>query len=846
MKNGQRRTLYRVAFRSLKTGRMQSGFVAAAIALTALLLTAVLTLAISLNKTMERTSMMTAGSDFHGSFKYLTPDEADRLSRHPSIIEFSKAIAVGSASNPALGTSSLEVDWADGKAPKHSFVDFLEGGLPKAEDGIAMPSWSLDLLGVPHRLGAEVKLYIGVADSRTLTRTFRLSGYFEGNPNLGMSGIAYVSKAFVDRELKDFDPARTRLNGTYTNTTRLDVMFNNSLRIESKLKRVMADTGIKAEYGVNWAYTSVSVGDNLNDLLPYAVLFLIIMLSGYLLIANIFYMTVSRDIRFYGLLKTIGTTPRQLRRIISAQAHLLFAAGLPAGLVLGYGTGVLLLPMLGSYTDMPGGTVRSASPAIFAGAALFAYVTVRIAAGRPGRIAAAIAPVEAVKYAGVSGGAGQGKRGKPGRTRASQRGGRLPQMALRGLLRSRRRLAMMAASLTLALILFGTLVSVIGSLDVNQYLNAFITGDAQVKEQTLAGGMAVQERSGTITDGVVAELAAAPGVARVDRVLFREMNLKIGERARRFLEPLAAAEDPARPALAQTLKHGFLPLQIYGLDPGWYDVLRRNDIVEGAFDAKRFATGRYALISQSLLGDSEGNYLHPGDTLSLGDKQGSYEVMAVLNTDALYAAGTRFFTLAGFSVYLPAETMAAHFPDRSILSATVQANPGEIAEAVRSMSAIAGSLPGTEFKTRADYRAEMQGYINLFRVLGYSLGGVVALVGLLNYITTALAGMHSRRKEFAVLESIGMTSAQLRRLLIYEGLFTTVLIALLAGLIGVPVVMLTASGIAGQMAFMSYRPILWPLAAGVALFALVSWAVTQTGTRSLSRSSAVERLLEAE
>ena len=44
-----------------------------------------------------------------------------------------------------------------------------------------------------------------------------------------------------------------------------------------------------------------------------------------------FQISVTNDIRFYGLLKTIGTTPRQLRRIIRHQALALSLAGIPLG-----------------------------------------------------------------------------------------------------------------------------------------------------------------------------------------------------------------------------------------------------------------------------------------------------------------------------------------------------------------------------------------------------------------------------------------------------------------------------------------------------------------------------------
>ena len=59
-----------------------------------------------------------------------------------------------------------------------------------------------------------------------------------------------------------------------------------------------------------------------------AAFLLLVIFTGYLIIYNIFQISVAGDIRFYGLLKTIGTTPRQLKRIIRQQALLLCLIGM--------------------------------------------------------------------------------------------------------------------------------------------------------------------------------------------------------------------------------------------------------------------------------------------------------------------------------------------------------------------------------------------------------------------------------------------------------------------------------------------------------------------------------------
>ncbi|MFR9251992.1 MAG: ABC transporter permease [Oscillospiraceae bacterium] len=152
--------------------------------------------------------------------------------------------------------------------------------------------------------------------------------------------------------------------------------------------------------------------------------------TGYLIIYNIFQISVAGDIRFYGLLKTIGTTPRQLKRIIRQQALLLCLIGIPAGLLLGYGIGAVLVPVVLRSTQLDAGiTTISTSPVIFVGSVLFALLTVLLSCSKPGKMAARVSPVEATKYTDAM----QTKK-----KQRSTRGAKLHQMAFANLGRNKK------------------------------------------------------------------------------------------------------------------------------------------------------------------------------------------------------------------------------------------------------------------------------------------------------------------------------------------------------------------------------------------------------------------------
>ena len=86
------------------------------------------------------------------------------------------------------------------------------------------------------------------------------------------------------------------------------------------------------------------------------------------------------------MLKTIGTTPRQLRHIITQEALFLCIIGIPVGLLLGYGIGAVLTPIALETTSIIGTKAAiSSSPIIFIGSAVFAIITAFLSCRKPAK-----------------------------------------------------------------------------------------------------------------------------------------------------------------------------------------------------------------------------------------------------------------------------------------------------------------------------------------------------------------------------------------------------------------------------------------------------------------------------
>ena len=94
------------------------------------------------------------------------------------------------------------------------------------------------------------------------------------------------------------------------------------------------------------------------------------------------------------------------------------------------------------------------------------------------------------------------------------------------------------------------------------------------------------------------------------------------------------------------------------------------------------------------------------------------------------------------------------------------------AEAEQYLSKLtAGEFSPLMYESKATVRSEFAQFRQMFLLIGGILCAIIGLVGLLNFFNAMMTGILSRRREFAVLQAVGMTPRQLKTMLIYEGLF---------------------------------------------------------------------------
>ncbi len=153
--------------------------------------------------------------------------------------------------------------------------------------------------------------------------------------------------------------------------------------------------------------------------------------------------------------------------------------------------------------------------------------------------------------------------------------------------------------------------------------------------------------------------------------------------------------------------------------------------------------------------------------------------------------------------------------------------------------------PTCDYESKQSKTAEFEGFRNMFLTLGGTLAGIIGLVGVLNFINAVLTGILARKRELAMLQSVGMTGKQMNTMLVYEGLYYTMLSAALSLVLSAALGPLVGS-LCSAFWFFTYQFTVLPVLMVIPLFLILGILVPLLMYRSVSRRTIVERLREIE
>ena len=874
----------RLSLRALRANRTRNLVAALAIALTALLFTSLFTIALSINEGIQQANFRQGGGFYHGGFKYLTEAQFNELKEDPGIEAWSLRRYLGTPTEAPFHKSHVEIGYSDENEAHWTFCDPTEGRLPTEGTGeAAADTRVLELLGVEPQIGAAFTVTFEV-DGHETTQTFTLCGWWEYD-EASAANYILIPESRVDAILVECGVDPGAPEDGMTGRWNLDIMLPSAMHIASDLDAILARHGYQSTdpaasnyiaTGINWGYTGAQLAENLDPttLVILLTVLILILLTGCLIIYNVFQISVAGDIRFYGLLKTIGVTPRQLRRIIRIQALALSAAGIPLGLVLGWLVGSQLTPLVTQrLNDVE--TVVSVSPLLFAGAAIFALVTVLLSCARPGRMAGRVSPVEALRYT-----EGSGKRRRRGRKAHTVSPYR---MAWANLGRSRGKTAVTILSLGLAVTLLSLVATLTGGFDMDKYVSHFTASDF-----ILADAGKFQVTTGFNEDMAVPEEAitaiqAQGGVTEGGRVYGQVSAMEGFIPEERFLQN--NSQHYSASSLNWLMEHtqrneaGFLAdyVQLYGMENFALDQLT---LLKGDLNKLKEPGGNFiaAVYREDDYGNPmmDSNWAKIGDTVSIWyiDEFEYYDnatgqLIPISQVDEVYAEGrsiTRYaktyreanYTVAAL-VTVPRALSYRYYGDdgfilndqtfirdsgtNSIMYYAFDTDDSASAAMEAFLTDYTKNVdPALDYESKGTYTGEFESMRSMFLLLGGTLSFIVGLVGVLNFANAILTGIAARRRELAVLQSIGMTSRQMRSMLMLEGLLYTlgaVVLALALTLLTAPAL---SAGLESLFWFFTYRLTLWPIGAVLPFFVLLGAVVPAASCHAAQRIPVVERL----
>lgn len=289
-------------------------------------------------------------------------------------------------------------------------VELTDGRLPQTAEEILLPEHYFSFGGERIPIGDTISLNIGSRQSggeplgqsnmyadgeeeivNSQARTFTVVGYYErpgfepytapgytaivGGGSLSADGI-YDIYFLLNNPSKDLDAMIESLNeGTYS-------------------------------YSVNWdllAFSGVSGFDNMRSmLLGMGIVFILIIFVGSVsLIYSVFSISVGERTRQFGLLSSVGATAKQIRRSVFTEAALVCLMGVPFGCVCGVGGIAVTLYFLGdaiskfAASEIP--MTLSVHPLSIAAAIVITVGTVLVSAMIPARRAAKLSAMEAIR-----------------------------------------------------------------------------------------------------------------------------------------------------------------------------------------------------------------------------------------------------------------------------------------------------------------------------------------------------------------------------------------------------------------------------------------------------------------
>ncbi|MGM9520927.1 MAG: ABC transporter permease [Oscillospiraceae bacterium] len=806
--------LSRVTLKTLLKNKTRTIVTIIGIILSAAMITAVTTSIASLQQYLLECSIYKDGN-WHGSFQDMPFSDMARLTKSAEVesAAFAQELGYAQADSSNDDKPYFYVLGGDELFFERLPVHLTEGRLPESSTEILLPEHYFSYGGERPELGSTLTLDLGDrywegerlgqytsywAEYETSaaeeliyreSRDYTVVGFYE-RPSFEdysapgytlltcwdpVSTTEYVESYFLMEHPKKTFDFMAGFSDEYGGTTNTDLlMFSGAAR-----------------YG---SYYTVLYGMG-------AILIALIMFGSISLIYNAFSISVSERTKQFGLLSSVGATKRQIRRMVFAEAVYVSAVGIPLGILSGIAGMTVTFHFIGDKLSSVIGysevslKMSATLPAIIIACAV-AFVTVLISAWVPSRRATKVTAIEAIhQSADVS--------IKPREVKTSKLTYKL--FGLEGAIagkhfkRSRRRYRATVVSLFMSVVLF------ISASSFCTYMTDAVSGvfehyDYDIKYSW--GGSLKASDGHEITVSEAAEcLSAAEGVTRTSYMAYTSplITLEYGQLTDEALQLVETAYDTqdgepvtytTRLYICGVEDENFREyLQEQRLDKdSFFDSENPQAVVMSELSMFNYATERMEKTTfiRDDVTELTAEVQNPArfeayynredlDKLTDEEREAAYSACWDERSLSIGAQVTEMpFGLNRSECYdiyalYPMSIFQQLYGGYELSSVVYFKTDGHKAAMTALMeTAETGGLPSAPLYDVYEMSETEMNLVLIMKVFAYGFITLISLISLANVFNTISTNIHLRRREFAMLKSVGMTSKGFNKMMNFE------------------------------------------------------------------------------
>ncbi|WP_027626307.1 ABC transporter permease [Clostridium lundense] len=403
----------KVTLQGMKKSRTRTLVTIIGVILSAAMITAVATFGTSLLNFLVKGSIVKHG-DWHVEFLDVNSPFAQKRTQDKDV--------KNTATFENIGYAKLE----GGKSPEKPYLfiagfskeafdtlplTLVSGRLPKNSGEVLIPAHVAIKGGVRFKVGDTLSLDVGnrMNDNKNLGQH---TPYISGKETLvPKAERTYTVVGICERP--DFEersaPGYTLITKADTQDKADSFSIFVTLKNPRKVKAYASSTAVSQAYVFNDSVLQfMGLSDNkLFNALLYTVggiLLVIIMIGSIFLIYNSFNISLNERTHQFGILSSVGATAKQLRNSVLFEGLCIGAMGIPIGIIVGIGSIGLIIPIVArKFGNIIPSTVPltlSVSVSAIVAAAAVSLITILISAYIPARKAANTPVMESIRQTG--------------------------------------------------------------------------------------------------------------------------------------------------------------------------------------------------------------------------------------------------------------------------------------------------------------------------------------------------------------------------------------------------------------------------------------------------------------